>query len=71
MKEFQDKLNALISAFSADGSTTSGSLYWAKDGVQYSLALSVNGGSISATYSAYKPDPTPPNAIPATNQPAA
>lgn len=59
MKEFQDKINALISAFAADGSTTSGSLNWAKDGVQYSLALSVNGGSISASYSAYKTDPTP------------
>jgi hypothetical protein len=57
MKEFQDKINALISAFAEDGSSTGGSLQWAKDGVNHSLSLSVsNGGtSITASYSAYKP----------------
>ncbi len=63
LKQFQDKLNGLISGIPADGSATGGSLTWAKDGVQYSLSLSISGGSITTSFSAYKPEPpsTPPN----------
>jgi hypothetical protein len=65
VKEFQDKLNGLISGLPADGSTTNASLSWAKDETNYSLSISVNGGSISTSFSAYKPTVAVP-AIPQT-----
>lgn len=65
MKEFQDKLNGLISGLPSDGSVTSASLSWAKDEVNYSLSLSVTGGSISVSFLSWKPTPQPSAVLPA------
>lgn len=64
LKEFQDKTNALISAFAADSLTTGGSLNWTKDGVEYFLGITISGGAITSSFSAYQPADATPNAVP-------
>jgi hypothetical protein len=68
-KELKDKLLSTLEAL-PEGFTCC-NLSWSADGVNYSLGISVYGGSLTITGNAHKPDPPNPSATEAVALPQA